>query len=338
MTIKDIADRAGVAKSTVSRVLNNSGYVGIETRKKIEQVIAETNYLPSAMARSLSKQESRTIGVVIPEADNTFFGEVLRGISEVVDKNNLTMIFCNTENNQSKEQKALRMLQEQRVRGLILTPTADYGSPKESRRLKTALNRLNVPILLLDRKVQNPQWDGIYYDNFGGAYQATEALIQAGHKKIGIITGDLSQFHGRERFRGFKQAIYDAGLSVDPAYIYEGDFTTQKAYELARQMIASGNMPQAVFLSNNLTSLGFIKAIFEVKMRLGKDICCIGFDHVDAFDILNIGFSYVERDTINMGRMAMHMLMDRIAQPDLPRREHIISASLMLRGSERWSE
>ena len=157
--------------------------------------------------------------------------------------------------------------------------------------------------------------------------------IRATDKKIGIITGDLSQFHGRERFRGFKQAIYDSGLSVDPAYIYEGDFTTQKAYELTRQMIASGNMPQAVFLSNNLTSLGFIKAIFEVKMRLGKDICCIGFDYVDAFDILNIGFSYVERDTINMGRMAMHMLMDRIAQPDLPRREHIISASLMLRSS-----
>lgn len=335
LTIKDIAQRADVAKSTVSRVLNNSGYVGEETRKKVEKIIAESNYLPSATARSLSKQESNTIGVVIPEADNAFFGEALRGISEIVDKNDLTMIFCNTENNQHKEQKALHMLEEQRVRGLILTPTADYSSSTEAKQLKRVLDNLKVPVVLMDRRVENPQWDGIYYDNFNGGYKATEALIQAGHKRIGTITGDLRQIHGRERFNGFKQAIFDNDFSLDPRYLYKGDFSAQTAYEITKKMIASGEMPEAIFLSNNLTSIGFVKAIFEARMELGRDICCVGFDHVDTMDILNVDFSYVERDTINMGRMAMQMLLDRIEQPMLPRREHIIPAHLVLKGSEK---
>lgn len=211
------------------------------------------------------------------------------------------MIFCNTENNQHKEQKALHMLEEQRVRGLILTPTADYSSPTEAKQLKRVLDNLKVPVVLMDRRVENPQWDGIYYDNFNGGYKATEALIQAGHKRIGTITGDLRQIHGRERFNGFKQAIFDSDFSLDPRYVYKGDFTTQAAYEITKKMIASGEMPEAIFLSNNLTSIGFVKAIFEARMELGRDICCVGFDHVDTLDILNVDFSYVERDTINIG-------------------------------------
>jgi len=333
LTIKDIAQRAGVAKSTVSRVLNNSGYVSEETRKVIEKIISESDYLPSATARSLSRQESNTIGVAIPEA--AFFGEVLRGMSEIVDQNNLTMIFCNTENDQNKEQRALQMLKEQRVRGVILTPTADYNTPLEVKLFKQALDQLKVPIILMDRRVENSRWDGVYYDNFNGAYLAAEVLIKEGHKKIGTITGNLRQIHGRERFNGFVQAFADYNMELDSKYIYNGDFTTQTAYQIAKEIIDSGDIPEAVFLSNNLTAIGFFKAIFEKKLKLGRDICCIGFDHIDALDIFDVNYSYVERETINMGHIAMQMLLERIERPELPRREHIIPARLILKGSEK---
>ena len=333
LTIKDIAERAGVAKSTVSRVLNNSGYVSEKNRKIIEQIISESNYQPSATARSLSRKESNTIGVVIPEA--AFYVEILRGISEIVDQNDLTMIFCNTENDQHKEQKALQMLNGQRVRGLILTPTADYNTPAEVKLFKKTLEQLKVPTILMDRHVENPQWDGVYYDNFNGAYLAAEALIKERHKRIGVITGNLKQIHGLDRFKGFKQALEDYNMTLEQKYVYPGNFTAETAYKITKEMIDSGDRPEALFLSNNLTAIGFLKAVFEKNLKLGRDICCIGFDYIDSLEIIDINYSYVERETMNMGRIAMQMLLERIEQPDLPRREHIIPARLILRGSEK---
>lgn len=184
VTIKTIAEKCGVAKSTVSRVLNNSGYVGKETREKIENVMREYNYSPSAMARNLSKQESNAVGVVIPEADNAFFGEVLRGISDVVDENDLTLLFCNTCNDLNKELNALKMLRNQRVRGLILTPAAEYDTKERIKNLRQALKAINVPIIILDRTIENSEWDSVSFDNYHGAYLATQTLINAGHKKL----------------------------------------------------------------------------------------------------------------------------------------------------------
>ncbi len=192
LTINDIAKKANVSKSTVSRVLNNSGYVNQETREKVEKVIKENAYYPSAQARSLSKRESNTIGVIIPEADNLFFVEVLRGISEVVDENDMTLIFCNTNNNLRKEKRALDTIIMQRVKGLIFTPVNDHSNDETEHKLKQKLRAINIPTVLLDRGVENSGWDGVFFENYKSAYKATEILINEGHKKIGVITGDLN--------------------------------------------------------------------------------------------------------------------------------------------------
>ncbi len=337
VTIKTIAEKCGVAKSTVSRVLNNSGYVGKETREKIENVMREYNYSPSAMARNLSKQESNAVGVVIPEADNAFFGEVLRGISDVVDENDLTLLFCNTCNDLNKELNALKMLRNQRVRGLILTPAAEYDTKERIKNLRQALKAINVPIIILDRTIENSEWDSVSFDNYHGAYLATQTLINAGHKKIGVITGDQGLHIGRERYRGYLQAMSDHNIEHNSDYIYKGDFTSSTAYEITKKMLANGDYPDAIFLSNNLTAIGFFKAFFEAGLEFGKDICCIGFDRVEALDLFNLNYSYVERDAVNMGRIAMNMLLDRIKNPKgsmLTRREYIIPANLVLKGSE----
>ena len=326
VTIKTIAEKCGVAKSTVSRVLNNSGYVGKETREKIENIMREYNYSPSAMARNLSKQESNAVGVVIPEADNAFFGEVLRGISDVVDENDLTLLFCNTCNDLNKELSALKMLRNQRVRGLILTPAAEYDTKERIKNLRQALKAINVPIIILDRTIENSEWDSVSFDNYHGAYLATQTLINAGHKKIGVITGDQGL-----------QAMSDHNIEHNSDYIYKGDFTSSTAYEITKKMLANGDYPDAIFLSNNLTAIGFFKAFFEAGLEFGKDICCIGFDRVEALDLFNLNYSYVERDAVNMGRIAMNMLLDRIKNPKgsmLTRREYIIPANLVLKGSE----
>lgn len=338
MTITDIAEKAGVSKTTVSRVLNGIGYVSDETRRKVEKVISENHFYPSASARSLSKRETNTIGVIVPEIDNSFFSEVLRGISEVVDQHGLTIIYCDTANNAEKEARALSMIAEHRVRGLIISPAIDYAETNAAGKLRRLLNNLGVPIVVVDREIENSTWDGVFYENFQSAYCATKVLIEEGHKRIGIITGDLGLKLARERYHGFLQAMEDYGVPVQEKYIYKGDFSINTAYRIAKEIFESGDIPEAIFTSNNRTNLGFIKASREKKIKLGKDIAAIGIDHVEVLDILGYNFSYVTRDTVEMGRVAINMLLSRINNPDRQRSIKIMPYKLVLKGSEKKSK
>lgn len=334
-TIKDIAQQAGVSKTTVSRVLNNSGYVGKDTRERIEAIIQNNNFSPSATARSLSKRETNTIGVMVPSADNRFFSAVLKGITKIVDKYNLTLIYCNTDESVAKEQKALLMLREQWVRGLILTPTVDYSEKAAARHFKKLVNDLNIPVVIMDRPIEYVDWDGVFFDGYKGSYQAVEALIKEGHRKIANITGDLNIRIARERFEGYKQALIDHGIEVEDKYIYKGNFTMEKAYQLSMQCLSMEDPPTAVHTSNNDTSLGFLKAVTEKGLKIPQDIAFIGFDALDTLDAIGVRYSFVDRDTEKMGITAMELLLERIAHADQPKREVIFPPILVLTGSEK---
>lgn len=335
LTIKDIAMQAGVSKSTVSRVLTNNGYVSEEARAKIERVIEENHFRPSASAQFLSKRETNTIGVIIPEMDNYFFSELLYGMMRVLDENNLTMICCNTDNDFQKEEKALNLLESQRVRGVIMTPAISYSEINSQKKLLKLLRKLNAPIVLVDRVIENAPFDGVFYENYQSAYKATEVLIQQGYKKIGVITGDLRLQIGRERLQGYKDAMSDYGMELYERYVYEGDFTIQKAYEITNEMIESHDMPEGILTCNNLTSLGFIKSIREHNMKLGREIAVIGIDHDRTLDIIGYNFSYVSRDVNNMGQLGARLLLERIADPGKERSIIMVPCVLKLNGSEK---
>lgn len=335
ITINDIALLAGVSKSTVSRVLTNSGYVNEETKKKILEVMEEYGYQPSASARNLSKRLTNTIGVVIPEMWNSFFYEVLSGIAQVVDQNDLTLIYCNTDNNALKEEKALNMLEAQRVRGVILTPAIAYSDPAAAKKLWRMLDKLNAPVVFVDRDVDNSKWDGVFYENFQSAYCATETLIKSGNRTIGIITGDLNLKIARDRYRGYCQAMEDYNIPILEQYIYHSDFSIDTAYNLSSKMFQSNDIPDAIFTCNNQTSLGFIRAVRENKMKLGREIAAIGIDHIDVLDMIDYKFSYVTRDTVEMGCRAMNLLLERLNNPDKERTICVMPYKVVLKGSEK---
>ncbi len=316
ITIHDIAQLAGVGKATVSRVLNSSGYVSEETRRKVEKVIQEHTYTPSAMARNLSKRASDTIGVIIPEADNPFFAEILKGISGVVDANNLTLIFCNTDNMMDKDLKALHTVCRQQVLGLIYTPAIDYRLPKQRAAVSELLNKLRAPMVLLDRPLGDKEFDGVYTDNYSGAYAATQALISAGHRRIGVIAGDLELSIGRERMKGFQKALTDAGLEVEESFIIKGRFDTSTSYRLTQQLLTGKNLPTAFFAANNLSAYGFLKAVFEKGLRIPEDLGFISFGRLGNLNDLGFRLSYTDRDVIGMGVEAMRLLLAIIDCPD----------------------
>ncbi|MGL5437639.1 MAG: LacI family DNA-binding transcriptional regulator [Lachnospiraceae bacterium] len=335
ITIKEVAELVGVSTATVSRVINNSGYVNVETRKKVEEVVKRYNYVPSANAVNLSRQETNMIGVVVPEIDNMFYGEIVHGITEVADENGLSLIFFDTQNNEKKEIQALWALSQQRVKGLLLAPAVDYTKRGAGNTIRKQLEALNIPVVILDRDSENVDWDGIFYQNYESSYQVAKTFYEAGHYRVGIITGDLNLKIGRDRFAGFVDGARDFGLQLDERDILKGDFHMDKAFQLAKKMFLSGDFPDAVYTCNNRTSTGFMKAAFECGIKIGKDIGFMGNDKIGILDSIGMGFSCVYRDTFEMGRSGLRLLLDRLEHPDHPPKVSRIPYQVLLVGTEK---
>lgn len=335
VTIQDIAREAGVGKSTVSRVINGTGYVHMDTVEKVKAVMDKHNYQPSAAARSLSRQESETIGLILPEVNNPFFADILKGVSQMVEKCGYTLILCGSDNEAAKEARALEAMRRQRVKGLIIVPANDYSNEAAHAHMEKALHQLGCPLVVLDRPILRMDFDSVTTDNFSGAYSATEALIRAGHRRIGIIAGDLNLFIGRERYEGYCKAMEQNGLLVDPSYVIHGKFDRQITYEKMRQAIKANQLPTAYFISNNLSEMGFLTAVNEARLSIPEDIAFIGFDRLQGQEVFNIPYSHLEREVLVLGLKAAQLLFRRFDNPERPVEKIVIVPRVKLLGSER---
>lgn len=334
-TIHDIAKASGVSQATVSRVLNDSGYVKDETRDKVLKVIKELNYAPSAIARSLSTSKTNTIGVIVPDINNPFFGEVIKGISEVADKYDLNIILCDTDESMEKELKALKLLKEQRIRGIIITPTSaedDYNSE-----YLATLENLGIPVVLVDGHVKYTTFSGVFVDNIKGGFEATEALIKAGHEKIAIITGRMNSKPAQDRFLGYKKAFSIHNLPIRDEYIFYGDYKQQSGYKFTKEILQMKDRPTAIFTNSNMTTLGCLKAIYESELRIPEDIALVGFDRIDILTIAGINISFVNGPTHEMGRKCMEMLVEILKNKENRETKRItLMPELVLNGSEKY--
>lgn len=337
LTISDIARLSGVGKATVSRVINGTGYVSEKTRRKVKEVMHENTYHPSAAAQSLSKRVNNIVGIIIPEAYNPFFAEILSGISNVADENNMVLFFCNTDNKAEKDIRALEMMYQQRVTGLIMTPAMEYSNTEaggDVRKNLSALVGIGTAVVLLDRTIPNFRCDAVYSNNIDGAFIGTEALIKAGHKKIGLVAGDTNMSHGEQRFVGFNKAMKEYGLPVLKKHIIYGEFQTDLTYQRTKEFLKKGDLPTAFFCCNNLSSAGFLCAVFEHGLRVPEDLAFVGFDKMDGFEILGYNYTCVARDVVGMGEAAMRLLLKRIQNPEKAIEQQILLPYLKKGGSD----
>ena len=332
VNINTIAKEAGVSRTTVSRVINESGYVNYKTKLKVREVIQKYGYIPSNMARNLSKGKSDIIGIVIPEIENPFFGEILKVISQKTEENGLSIICFNSNNDPEEDVKALATMRNYRVKGLVYTPAIDYRGDAQQRQISSLLDRLDAPVVILDRRLDfYKKADGVYFDNAGASYQATKSLIEAGHKKIAIINAELDRVLARERQAGYLAALKKYGIPLREDYIFLGDYSIEKSYAFSRNCLSLEDRPTAVLTCNNFTSLGFLKALSETNLTLNRDITCVGFDRLNELEMMGIVFNYIERNTEEMGRKTIEYLMQRLTFPDRPYIDHIIKVKLVLR-------
>ncbi|PKM49331.1 MAG: LacI family transcriptional regulator [Firmicutes bacterium HGW-Firmicutes-7] len=335
MNIKDIASATGVSSATVSRVINNSGYVKEETKQKVLRVISDNNYIPSAVARSLSIQDTSSIGVIIPDIENPFFSSVIRGISDVAEKNNYNILFFGTNETPAREHSFLKIVQSQRLKGVIITPISEDDI--ETRDYLIRLNSTGIPVVLVDRNINDTNFDGVFIDNVQSSYEGVESLIKAGHKRIAIITGPINSKPGKERLLGYKNAMKAYNLDIPVEYIAPGDFKVEKAYCKTKELLALSKPPTAIFTSNNLTTLGCLKCLTENKIQIGKELSIMSFDDIDTLKIIDFKLSVIDRDAKLQGQEAMNILINRLKAPKqlMESKRIILPHNVILRGSEK---
>lgn len=335
LSINEVARLAGVSKATVSRVINNHGYVSEKTRKKVEDIIHETGFIPSASAVTLSRGIANAAGVVIPEIDNSFYGEVLRGIIDEADQHDMQLFFYDTQNSAEKEEKILGIIARQQLMGIIIAPSVDYNKNEKTQMLIEKIDQLAIPVVVIDRDFEDMHWDGVFFENFQSAYQAAAELIRAGNRRLGILTGGEGLKISRDRCRGFMQAASDHRLKIKKKDILEGDFFTETAFQLCRQMFLSGDYPDGILSCSNRSSIGLLKAASACGITIGRDIALIGIDQIPILNEIGFPFSCISRSNQEMGRMAMRLLMERIQNPDGGRKIAMVPYHLELNGSER---
>lgn len=334
VTITDIARKSGVSLATVSRVLNNSGYVKAETRQKVLRAIKDMNYTPSAIARSLSKSETNTIGVVVPDITNSYFGEIIKGISEVAEQNNLNIILFDTANNMEKELKALSLLKGQRIQGMIMTP--NFGGDELNSQYVNKFESLGIPIVLVAADVKYANLNGVFVDNMKGAFDATNIFINEGHTKIGIIKGNKSSQAAIDTLMGYEKALSYNNIEVREDYIYTGDFKLEPAYNITKDILKMEDRPTALLVGSDKMTIGCVKAVLEEKLIIPDDLAIIGFNKTDVFDLIGIGITYVDDSTIELGRTSMEMLNQLIKSGDTNEVKRItIKPTIILKGSEK---
>lgn len=335
VTINDIAKEAGVSLATVSRVLNNSGYVKDETRNRILEVIERLNYTPSAIARSLSKSETSTVGVIVPDITNPFFGEIIKGISELAEVNNLNIILCDSNDSLEKELKSIKTLKEHRIRGLIISPTS-VENDENSEYLKT-LNSLGIPVVLVDGNLKYSSFSGVFVDNIKGSYDAVEALINNGHKNIAIITGRMNSKPAKDRLLGYKKALMMNNIEFNELNVHYGDYSQKSGYEFTKKILSQTNRPTAIFACNNMMTLGALEAIFEAGLKIPDDISIISFDRIDVLNIIGLNISHVNGPTRELGRIGMTLLLENLQTPQNHKLRNItLTPELILKGSEKY--
>jgi LacI family transcriptional regulator len=326
-TIKDVALRAGVSYTTVSHVVNNSRPVSDDKRTRVLAAIAELNYVPSAVARSLKAQATATIGLLVPNNTNPYFAEIARGIEGYFRRHGYCVFLCNTDNDVATQREYLRVLHEKRIDGLIVASAGDDALASH------ALSHAGVPVVIVDRPIAGLPADLVQIDHEAGAALATRHLADLGHTRIGCIAGPATTAVSAMRVAGFRLAMAERGLEVPPGAVVEGDFSSPGGYAAA-SILFDGLAPSAIFAGNDLMGIGALRAAAERGIRVPADCSIVGFDDVELSRYVYPSLSTVGQAILRLGETAARTLLDRIdGTVTGPMRKHMIEPRLVVRES-----
>jgi LacI family transcriptional regulator len=325
-TIADVAERARVSAATVSRVLNGLDGVNEELALRVREAAAELGYRPDEIARSLRTQRSMTWAVIITDIQNSFYTSVVRGIEDVGRSRGYSVMLCNTDESLEKESEYLAVVAAARVAGVVISPASWDESD-----IGTLVDR-GTPVVAIDRRISHQEVDTVLVDNADGARKATEHLVSIGRRRIACITGSLHTTTGRERLLGYRQSLEAHGM-YDESLVRESDFKEEGGHASAMDLMDLETPPDAMFVANNLMTLGALEAIKARGLRVPDDVALVGFDDEPWAEFTQPSLTVVAQPTYELGRQAADLLLARIDGETSAAREVILRTELRVRES-----
>lgn len=331
VTIYDVAKESGVSYSTVSRVLNGFAYVKDDTREKVLTAAESLGYVANMKARSLAGGRSNVIGLLVPSLDNGYVGQIILGIDEELAKADYDLMLYTTHHRRGKESSYVSAIANGLTDGLILVVPSipnDY--------LDVLFNQ-HLPLVSIDRAENAKESTVVDATNRKGAYEIVSYLIELGHKRIGKITGFLDIASARERLESYQLALTDLDIQMDETLIVKGDFTEKSGYTCMNTLLElpPEQRPTAVFASNDLMAIGAMDAIRAAGLSVPQDISVVGFD-----DIAQAAYTHPKLTTVRlpldqMGRTAVKLLLEHIANPEQESRHITLNTEIIVRESCR---
>jgi len=328
VTIKDVAEDANVSFSTVSRVIRDAKGVNPETRKKVLKAIKKLNYHVDAGARGMVKRQTKTIGLSISDVSNPFYPPLVRGVENTINKFGYNLLLCDTDEDGKKEEAYLKLMLEKRVDGLIIAPTG------QTIPYLREFKKRDIPVVLVDRKLESIQTDTVCADNVQGAFLAVEHLLKLGHKRVAMITGLKTITSTQERIQGYLEALKTHNLQVDDSLIVEGYSKIEGGIRATEILFKVDSPPTAIFSSNNLMTLGVLITLKKLGKNVPKDVAIVGFDDLEWAEALDPPLTAVSQPTYTIGTAAAQLLIQRLSKEGPTKKQTIIlKTELIIRRS-----
>ena len=303
--LQDVARAAGVSPATASRALHRPDLVALRTRERVEQVALELGYRPNVLARGLRTRGSRTIGLIVTDILNPFHATLAKGVQDAAEAQGYTVLMFNSDEQPGKERRALETLHGHLPMGLIVVPTA------QTRENLSVVSGL--PTVELDRASGLQGAHTVMVDNVTGAREAVAHLIALGHRRVGMIVGNLDISTARERLQGYREALEAAGLPYEDGLVLPGDHREQGGRLAALRLLSGPERPTALFVGNNEMTVGAVLAARELGLEIPADLSLVGFDDSRWAQTMSPALSVVSQPTYELGQLACQHLLSLIA-------------------------
>jgi LacI family transcriptional regulator len=316
-TIIDVAREADVSYTTVSRVINGKGYVRAATRERVLQAMTRTGYTVNRQARALAGGRHQVIGLLVPELDTSYVGEILRGIDEEIAAAGYDLMLYTTHRRRTRESIFVNSITTGMTDGLLMILPVDPAA------YVTSIRRRDFPFVQIDHEGRDNEGPSVGATNREGARQAMRYLIGLGHRRIGFITGNLEMDCAHERLAGYRESLAEHGIALDDTLVVEGNFHKPLAFQRTRELLALADPPTAIFAANDVSAFGVMDAVRDLGLRVPDDVSVVGFDDIPDARINTPALTTVRQPMREMGARATRMLLDRIGgdDPEPPRIE-----------------
>jgi LacI family transcriptional regulator len=328
-TIRDVAQRAQVSTATVSATLNGSAYVSPDLKARVLAAVDALGYAPSGIAKSLKTGKTRLLALIVADASNPFFTQLINAVETAAFDRGYSLLLCNSDENFERERHHLSLIRGQRCDGLVLAPTGDAEAYREA-----GLASFPVPTVLIDRVTDCWPADSVTIDNESAGVQATNYILDLGHRRIGTISGPPHVSTGAGRHIGFLRALSARGIKPQANHLRSGDFREDVAYSAAREMLALADPPSALYVANNLMLVGVMRAVAEAGFNCPADISVVSTDDFNWSTAFRPRLTTVQQPVREMGVEAVRLLIDRITRaPIEPPKRIVLQPTLVVRES-----